>query len=170
VIFSCDAFTFSRERRVRRQASLGTGHCPVHHRLVLVWLNSANFSPIQFLLTWQDSWHLDKYISTQKQFTKAGYIPCSLICILALMNQRILCWASNHQNIYRNGPRAHFPFNYVFYNRRQQKLFYCNWCLLQRFMVNHNDFFPITRICFLVVRVNTILVIFHTRKQDGLIY
>jgi hypothetical protein len=20
-------------------------------------------------------------------------------------------WASNHQNIYRNGPRAHFPFN-----------------------------------------------------------
>jgi hypothetical protein len=83
----------------------------VHHRLVLVWLNSANFSPIQFILTWQDSWHLDKYISTQKQFTKAGYIPCSLICMLALMNQRILCWASNHQNIYRNGLRAHFPFN-----------------------------------------------------------
>jgi hypothetical protein len=22
-----------------------------------------------------------------------------------------MCWASNHQNIYRNGPRAHFPFN-----------------------------------------------------------
>jgi hypothetical protein len=21
-----------------------------------------------------------------------------------------MCWASNHQNIYRNGPRAHFPF------------------------------------------------------------
>jgi hypothetical protein len=44
---------------------------PVHHRLVLVRLNSAIFSPIQFLLTWQDSWHLDKYISTQKQFTMA---------------------------------------------------------------------------------------------------
>jgi hypothetical protein len=72
---------------------------PVHHRLVLVWLDSASFSPIQFLLTWQDSWHLDKYISTQKQFTKVGYIPCSLIRILTLMNQRILCWASNHQNI-----------------------------------------------------------------------
>jgi hypothetical protein len=71
----------------------------------------SQFSPIQFILTWQDSWHLDKYISTQKQFTKAGYIPCSLICMLALMNQRILCWASNHQNIYRNGSRAHFPFN-----------------------------------------------------------
>jgi hypothetical protein len=82
----------------------------VHHRLVLVWLDSASFSPIQFLLTWQDFWHLDKYISTQKQFTKAEYIPCSLICILTLMNQRILRWASNHQNIYRNGPRAHFPF------------------------------------------------------------
>jgi hypothetical protein len=23
-----------------------------------------------------------------------------------------MCWAFNHQNIYRNGPRAHFPFNY----------------------------------------------------------
>jgi hypothetical protein len=22
-----------------------------------------------------------------------------------------MCWASNHQNTYRNGPRAHFPFN-----------------------------------------------------------
>jgi hypothetical protein len=22
-----------------------------------------------------------------------------------------MCWAFNHQNIYRNGPRAHFPFN-----------------------------------------------------------
>jgi hypothetical protein len=23
----------------------------------------------------------------------------------------LMCWASNHQNTYRNGPRAHFPFN-----------------------------------------------------------
>jgi hypothetical protein len=22
-----------------------------------------------------------------------------------------MCWASNHKNTYRNGPRAHFPFN-----------------------------------------------------------
>jgi hypothetical protein len=22
-----------------------------------------------------------------------------------------MCWTSNHQNNYRNGPRAHFPFN-----------------------------------------------------------
>jgi hypothetical protein len=22
-----------------------------------------------------------------------------------------MCWTSNHQNIYRNGPSAHFPFN-----------------------------------------------------------
>jgi uncharacterized membrane protein len=26
------------------------------------------------------------------------------------MNQNTMCWASNHQNIYRKGPRAHFPF------------------------------------------------------------
>jgi hypothetical protein len=34
VIFSHSAFFFSRERLVRRRASLGTGHCPVHHRTV----------------------------------------------------------------------------------------------------------------------------------------
>jgi hypothetical protein len=25
-----------------------------------------------------------------------------------------MCWASNHQNTYRNGPRAHFPFSIPF--------------------------------------------------------
>jgi hypothetical protein len=34
-----------------------------------------------------------------------------LFNILAHDNQNIMCWASNHQSIYRNGPRAHFPFN-----------------------------------------------------------
>jgi hypothetical protein len=29
---------FSWERRVRHRARLGTEHCPVHHRLVQVWL------------------------------------------------------------------------------------------------------------------------------------
>jgi hypothetical protein len=24
-----------------------------------------------------------------------------------------MCWASNHQNTYRNGPRAHFPFSHT---------------------------------------------------------
>jgi hypothetical protein len=46
VIFSRSALDFSRERRVRRLASLGTGHCPVHLRLVQVWLHLAT-SPIQ---------------------------------------------------------------------------------------------------------------------------
>jgi hypothetical protein len=56
-------------------ASLGTGHCPVHPRMVHVWLNSCQTSPIQFLLIWQDSSHLEKYVSIQKQFTKAEDIP-----------------------------------------------------------------------------------------------
>jgi hypothetical protein len=34
VIFSCNIFFFSREWSVRRWASLGTGHCPMHHRTV----------------------------------------------------------------------------------------------------------------------------------------
>jgi hypothetical protein len=33
-VFSRDAFFISRERRVRRRASLGTGHYPMHHRTV----------------------------------------------------------------------------------------------------------------------------------------
>jgi hypothetical protein len=24
-----------------------------------------------------------------------------------------MCWASNHQNTYRNCPRAYFPFNFL---------------------------------------------------------
>jgi hypothetical protein len=48
VNFSRGAIAFSRERRVRRRANLGTGHYPVHHRLVMVWLNSANFLQLNF--------------------------------------------------------------------------------------------------------------------------
>jgi hypothetical protein len=51
--FSHGALAFSRERRVRHRASLGTGHCPVHHRLVLVWLNSTKF--LQFISTFLGS-------------------------------------------------------------------------------------------------------------------
>jgi hypothetical protein len=39
---------FSRERPVRRGASLGTWHCPVHHRLVQVWLDLANLLQSDF--------------------------------------------------------------------------------------------------------------------------
>jgi hypothetical protein len=45
VNFSRDAIAFSRERRVRRRAS-APPDSPVHHRVVLVWLNSTNFFPI----------------------------------------------------------------------------------------------------------------------------
>jgi hypothetical protein len=27
---------------------------------------------------------------------------------------KTMCWVSNHQNNYKNGPRAHFPFNLPF--------------------------------------------------------
>jgi hypothetical protein len=37
MIFSRGACAFSRERRVRSRASLGTGHCSVHHRTVRCW-------------------------------------------------------------------------------------------------------------------------------------
>jgi hypothetical protein len=28
-----------------------------------------------------------------------------------------LCWTLNHQNTYRNGPRAYFPFSYSYNNK-----------------------------------------------------
>jgi hypothetical protein len=39
-----------------------------------------------------------------------------------------MCWASNHQNNYRNGPSAHFPFNLPLFGdlcqhiKKQQKM------------------------------------------------
>jgi hypothetical protein len=35
----------------------------------------------------------------------------TLLTHLAHKNSLSMCWTSNHQNTYRNGPRAHFPFN-----------------------------------------------------------
>jgi hypothetical protein len=35
----------------------------------------------------------------------------TLLTHLAHKNSLNMCWTSNHQNTYRNGPRAHFPFN-----------------------------------------------------------
>jgi hypothetical protein len=35
----------------------------------------------------------------------------TLLTHLVHNNSLNMCWTSNHQNTYRNGPRAHFPFN-----------------------------------------------------------
>jgi hypothetical protein len=35
----------------------------------------------------------------------------TLLTHLAHKNSLNMCWTFNHQNTYRNGPRAHFPFN-----------------------------------------------------------
>jgi uncharacterized small protein (DUF1192 family) len=35
----------------------------------------------------------------------------TLLTHLAPKNSLNMCWTSNHQNTYRNGPRAHFPFS-----------------------------------------------------------
>jgi hypothetical protein len=34
----------------------------------------------------------------------------TLLTHLAHKNSLNMCWTSNHQNTYRNGPRAYFPF------------------------------------------------------------
>jgi hypothetical protein len=55
-----------------------------------------------------------KHVSNQKQLTKSRDIPFSLICTSYLVSTyelQTMCWASNHENNNRNGPRAHFPFN-----------------------------------------------------------
>jgi hypothetical protein len=35
----------------------------------------------------------------------------TLLTHLAHKNSLNMCWTSNHQNTYRNGPMAHFPFS-----------------------------------------------------------
>jgi hypothetical protein len=71
---------FSNEEFVAR-ASLSTRHCPVHSRLVHVWLNSCQTSPIQFLLILQDSWHLEKYVSIKNNLLRPETYLDSLIFI-----------------------------------------------------------------------------------------
>jgi hypothetical protein len=51
----CALGEFPRAKSLAPGASLGTGHCPVHPRLVHVWLNSCQTSPIQCILIGQDS-------------------------------------------------------------------------------------------------------------------
>jgi hypothetical protein len=38
----------------------------------------------------------------------------TLLTHLAHKNSLNMCWTSNHQNTYRNGPMAHFPFSLPF--------------------------------------------------------
>jgi hypothetical protein len=37
----------------------------------------------------------------------------TLLTYFAHKNSLDMCWTSNHQNTYRNGLRAHFPFTYT---------------------------------------------------------
>jgi hypothetical protein len=54
-----------------------------------------------------------------------------------------MCWASNHKNTYRNGPRAHFPFNLPLFGdlcqhiKKQPKK--CNIMALEDQIVFSND-------------------------------
>jgi hypothetical protein len=49
----------------------------------------------------------------------------TLLTHLAHKNSLNMCWSFNHQNTYRNGPRAHFPFNLPLFGdqhiKKQQK-------------------------------------------------
>jgi hypothetical protein len=92
----------------------------VRHRIVLCTTGCAgladlaNSSLMLFLFSWSCLKHLDKHVTNQKQLTKSRDIPFSLICTSLLVGKfelKTMCWASNHQNNYRNFPRAHFPFN-----------------------------------------------------------
>jgi hypothetical protein len=55
-----------------------------------------------------------------------------------------MCWASNHQNTYRNCPKAHFPFNLPLFGdlcqhiKKQQKK--CNINAIEDQIVFANDF------------------------------
>jgi hypothetical protein len=80
-----------------------------------------------FLCTVSSTW--TNMLVLKKQFTKSRNVPClwfALLAHLAHTSSKHLCWASNHQNNYRNGPRAHFPFK----NGPRPILFKWFWCLM----------------------------------------
>jgi hypothetical protein len=41
---------------------------------------------------------------------------CSHSSHILHIRTQLMCWACNHQNTYRNGPRVHFPFNLPLFN------------------------------------------------------
>jgi hypothetical protein len=55
-----------------------------------------------------------------------------------------MCWASNHQNTYRNGLREHFPFNLPFFGdscqhiKKQPKK--CNINAIEDQIIFANDY------------------------------
>jgi hypothetical protein len=79
-----------------------------------VWLHTAKSFPLHFFFSWPCFYHLDKHISVQNNIPS---LETYLILWFALFTHSShkdsvnMCWASNHQNTYRNCPRAHFPFN-----------------------------------------------------------
>jgi hypothetical protein len=46
----------------------------------------------------------------------------TLLTHLAHKNSLNMCWTSNHQNTYRNGPWAHFPFRCDLDTRQRMNL------------------------------------------------
>jgi hypothetical protein len=54
-----------------------------------------------------------------------------------------MCWASNHKNTYRNGPRAHFPFNLPLFgdlcNTSKSNQKKCNFNAIEDQIVFAND-------------------------------
>jgi hypothetical protein len=46
----------------------------------------------------------------------------TLLTHLVHINSLNMCWTSNHQNTYRNGPRAHFPFKDQLWRDLQQHI------------------------------------------------
>jgi hypothetical protein len=63
---------------------------------------------------------------------------------ILLISTQLMCWASNHQNTYRNCPREHFPFNLPLFGdlcqhiKKQQEK--CNINAIEDQIIFANDF------------------------------
>jgi hypothetical protein len=82
----------------------------------VVWLHTAKSFPLHFFFSWPCFYHLDKHISLQNNILSLEtylILWFALFTHLAHKDSVNMCWASNHQNTYRNCPRAHFPFKCV---------------------------------------------------------
>jgi hypothetical protein len=77
-----------------------------------------------------------------------------------------MCLASNHQNLYRNGPRAHFPFNHVV-SFHIIKPFLCI-CILASTL--HFTFWYLLFVCFSYVVITKKGKIVRTMDPDPFDY
>jgi hypothetical protein len=102
------------------QARVGVGcTLPTLLQFKSSFLGAVSSTQITTLVLKNNSLSLETYL----------VLSFTLLTHLAHKNSLIMCWTPNHQNTYRNGPRAHFhfsPFLVIYGNTSKSNTRSCN--------------------------------------------